>query len=969
MRVKPFILLLLVLSISSEAKAVKCFRYTQFNVNDGLTQSSVYSIGQDQKGYIWCGTGEGLNKLRGIEIENYYWQQNGPFRLIDNSIREIHLADDGTLYFGSDRGIIRYELMDTQFHRTDYYASHRHHDFRVLFSTEQFIWMTMNRKDISRIDRRTQKRQVYNFPIGNWDSKPRAANGFIYYRNETGDTLLGFDCRTGQFSVNPLPFCSSSLQIAANGSVYLLHGKTIYKWDKKLMRSFIALQFGFEPVSDFFLIDRQGRFWIHHPDEGIRAYNSTGDLLYVNAPDETRIRYIYRMFEDRNGNIWVGTDGLGLLKIPVGSLHFHTLQSENGSVLKGFIKSLHSDRSGNLYTAILQQRCVYKHDATGKFLACIPLNIPGAEDISGIYALGTDQLLIATTYGLFYRDANGRVYKVSKLEGVKRFRKYNNQIWVTGLTGLAVIDIRHGIPKELSVHWVDKIAFRSFIVSGNDLLIGGLNNSDLVKFDFRRTNLTTEILKGFEGIRVNDISLLADSTFLLSTNSGLFHTDSNFNILSKYDRRNGLSDYYIYGVLAENDSIIWGSTNKGLFRLNLSTGIVINFNQDNGLASEEFNSGVFHATSVGNFYFGGIDGVTYFKSSEQISEPGNCPVYLKSFNAGDRQYSIPASGVIKLKWNDTRIVAELDQLDYLDNGSAELWVKLEGVKKAQWEFLGKKRVYRVGNLESGKYTFRVRQKNGTRFIEKELIQFLIATPFWKQVWFVMGSVLLSFGFIIGVSIFLTRRRHLSRIRELERETQLQEIRKGIYRDLHDEIGSGLTRISMLSELATGNSEKSDILPTLKETSVEITRKLRDIVWGMKSENEQFIEVALRLQQIGQEATDTAAIDFLFTKQIQHTDAVLNPELIRNLIMVYREALNNSIKHSGAKQIDVSLLETNKLINLRLCDNGSGILLDRLDPRTQNGISIMKDRIHKLGGTFNLNSPPEGGTCIDIHVPI
>ncbi|MCB9245999.1 MAG: hypothetical protein H6606_06165 [Flavobacteriales bacterium] len=958
--------MIFLLACQFPSRAVVFFRFTQYNVDEGLTQSSVYSIAQDTRGYIWCGTGEGLNRLRGNSIENFYWQQKGPFQLLDNSIRHIHSTSDGTIYFGSDMGFTSYVLGDSNFLKTNLFKVNNFHDFRPILSSDKYVWITKNRRAIGRFNRQDGSELEIKFPKGNWMPKPRTTSNRAIWLNESGDSLLIFDKRIGSFRTKQLPESVDNFAPDRHGEIVFQSANAFLRLDPASNSFEEMFQIDETPEKEYFLIDQQGRIWIQREDGKIAAYDSTGALQFCSAPEALRVRQLYTMYEDNAGNVWIGTDGAGLLKIAVSELHFHTLiRAKTDEPLNGFVRQVRTDAAGNSYTAFIADPKIYKHDRYGKLLDIIPLQIPGAEEITGLYPLNDDELLIGTRKGLFHMDPSGDFSRISDLPGTHRFERSEDQLWIAGSSGLLrlnPIDRPIIIDQALGVN---QFSIRSLAVVNTDHLICGLHSGGLLAIKHTKSGM----IPGYSEIKVNDIKRVSDSHWVLATNTGIHLTDQRFRLIRKFDRSNGLIDFFIYGILVQDSETIWASSNKGLIRLNISSGEVTNFNRTSGLSSPEFNSGAFYAGENGNFYFGGIEGVNFFKPGAVPNRDPFYPIFLRSFSSADRNLHPDRYDAIQLQWNENSINAELDVLDYLGTESAVLWVKLEGIEGADWELLGKKRVYRAGKLKSGEYTFRVRQQRGADFKEHVLARFTIATPWWRRWWFILCSGALSALLVVGISVYLTRRRHLARIRELEREQRLQEIRKGIYRDLHDEIGSGLTRISMLSEIAAGETRNTDVLPTLQRTAVEITRKLRDIVWGMKSENEQVIEVALRIQQIGIEATETAGIDFQFEKSLETENTILNPELIRNLILVCREAINNTIKHARASYIQVVITQRRSQITLTIEDDGLGILESDLDPSRQNGISIMRERINQLKGEFRLESEPGEGTMIWVQIPL
>jgi PAS domain S-box-containing protein len=241
---------------------------------------------------------------------------------------------------------------------------------------------------------------------------------------------------------------------------------------------------------------------------------------------------------------------------------------------------------------------------------------------------------------------------------------------------------------------------------------------------------------------------------------------------------------------------------------------------------------------------------------------------------------------------------------------------------------------------------------------------------------------LSFGeftrddrrYFTGIARDITERKRteeaLRRTRE-ERLVELERVRKRIARDLHDDIGSSLTQISLLSEVVRQRLDSDDSLTmqplsTIASSSRELVDSMSDIVWAINPLKDHLIDLVQRMRGLASEVCTNSDIKLRFHASEVEENLRLGANLRREVFLVFKESLNNIVKHSGASEVEVEFRVTPKSLFLSVKDNGRGF--DTAAENDGHGLVSMRDRIREMGGTLEVTSDG-GGTTITMEVPM
>ena len=227
-----------------------------------------------------------------------------------------------------------------------------------------------------------------------------------------------------------------------------------------------------------------------------------------------------------------------------------------------------------------------------------------------------------------------------------------------------------------------------------------------------------------------------------------------------------------------------------------------------------------------------------------------------------------------------------------------------------------------------------------------------------------GSITLIVIIVLG-SILVNRYKVTNQTKRL---LEIEKVRNNIARDLHDDIGSTLSSINILSKVAreekNGNTES--YLKQIGEQSARMMEYMSDMVWSINPNNDSLSQMLIRMREFANDILETKNIDYHFSEKVAE-DLVLNTEQRKNVFLIFKEALNNAAKYSQASSIEIALDRQNEWLVLSLHDNGKGF-----DPQTSkagNGLRNLHERASAVRGTLAITSVVNGGTKIELKVPI
>jgi signal transduction histidine kinase len=323
--------------------------------------------------------------------------------------------------------------------------------------------------------------------------------------------------------------------------------------------------------------------------------------------------------------------------------------------------------------------------------------------------------------------------------------------------------------------------------------------------------------------------------------------------------------------------------------------------------------------------------------------------------------------------------------------------KLEGAKDTEWSAPTEQCAVNFANLTPGEYRFLVRavSSGGAASETPAVVAFRIRPPFYQTWWFLAAASL--FITLVLYSIYRYRTDNLLKINAALRETQIAEekvlrareeklaelerVRTRIATDLHDDIGSSLTQIAVLSEVArnqaTGFQSESLSLPLerIKGVSRELVEAMSDVVWAINPQKDNLRDLVQRMRRFASDVCVGRNIHFELNAPPLEMSVQLGANIRREVFAIFKESVNNAVKYSEAKRVVADFRVEGHALTLQISDDGRGfemetVLSDDFSPDMGgNGLVNMRRRARELGGTCRIISFPGGGTTVLLETPL
>lgn len=293
---------------------------------------------------------------------------------------------------------------------------------------------------------------------------------------------------------------------------------------------------------------------------------------------------------------------------------------------------------------------------------------------------------------------------------------------------------------------------------------------------------------------------------------------------------------------------------------------------------------------------------------------------------------------------------------------AVYYYQLEGSDK-DWIKAPNSAVINYTILPPGKYNFRIRCQSSMAGVSREYIALRIDInlPFWLSGWFVISC----FVFFVGAVYYLYSIK-------IKRLIAIEAVRQRVSRDLHDDIGSTLSTINILSMMAKSKlkedpSKALGYIDKISDNSTNMMDAMDDIVWSINPANDSMQKIMARMRSFSTEVLEPKGVELHL-----HFDEALNSihlgmEARRDLFLLFKEAVNNAAKYSNATKVSIEMQLNNKLLKLTVMDNGKGFDTDKADGG--NGLNNMQKRAEKLKSNYAINSEPGNGTTITLEMPV
>lgn len=975
-------------------------RFEQLGVNDGLPHSSVYSITQDKKGFMWFGTPDGLCRYDGSALLGFKYVARDSNDIINNFVRGRILEDPaGNMWYSNESGIYKWDVYKEIIVKVRSFNKNEFGNISfqtVALDNNGSLWLLNIGHGVFEFNISSGKLTGYPMPASSAYATVLLSyntvdgSGNIWIRlNSTNDPILVFDKATHSYSARAATVQPHAVFFGKESEVYAFEDRLVYKNRENGQVHSVMKMINDKKISFYSfdgIWDSYGRLWMTARGNGLFYYDEVNDRFQQYHHDNSKIKSLpfdltTCLFIDRSQNLWIGIDGGGVAKLDLKQPKFNLFPLSEGDypVLRDyFTKCFYEDDKGRTWFGSHNNGLNILEHTTGKLINYhydktkpdgIPGNIVGSiiKDKEGRMWVGSSggismfnektgrfKTVVIQQLPAIHPDMNVFVYKMIQLK--------NGDFLAATLFGLVRISKQPNGSYE--GYYFKNISY--LISTATDVVelpsgtvyasIPGLGLYELQP-DGIAYKLSNIFLKGLDlrSIRTDE----TNSKYLwVASAIGLIH----FNILSKTyslcNEKNGLANSYVYGSLEDEKNNLWISTNGGLSYLDRATDQIVNYSFQDGLQSNEFNTQAFYKSSSNTFYFGGIKGFNWFRSNNFIADkhkPQAAITQIEVENILSRSYG-------QLPYDSNDVNFKFAALDYTRPEANVIQYKLEGWDK-KWIYTYVKSA-RYSHLPPGKYTMIMKASNAAGiWSEEKRVSIEITPPFWKSWWFYLLEALVISGALILITRSVMNRKLKIEIEKLVRLKALEDERYRISQEMHDDIGAGLTQISLISESAKSHPDSGQVIRTELEdisvTSRQLVDNISEIIWALNPKHDKLDTLLPHLREQLNKLLEYTELNFTIDFPVNIPSIELNNQQRRNILMITKEVVHNVVKHSSAHTLTIMARLNDHKLQFIIKDDGKGF--DQTTCNNGNGLKNIRNRVEEMRGSLEITNENGKGT--------
>jgi signal transduction histidine kinase/ligand-binding sensor domain-containing protein len=961
-----------------------------WQVEQGLPQNKVTAVVQTRDGYLWAGTYNGLARFDGVHFTVF--DDNNTPELRSSRVTSLFEAGDGTLWIGTESGDVS-KCKDGHFTAVPMSANWSGGKIYAITADDaDDVWLLNDAGELARVRDGT----VLSPPSGvvaKVVSLARGKDGTIWVEREGVVSALKNGRLNAELSTNDYV---QGICAAQGGGFWVACNGGIRKWkDGGWTVDLGAAPWGWAIVANLaetsagvlaggttsdglwlFFTNQTNTPALHldhinglpsdwvislWEDREKNLWCGTGaglalirpsNLEIVSPPDKWKSRPVLSVLPAPDGALWIGTEGAGLYRLQNGV--WTNFDSPQG-IRNPYVWSLAADGAGKIWAGTWGGGLFAQKDEAFDFA-------PGLENVRPpmpALLFLSDGLWIGTTAGPL-RYQNGRLERFSEVAG-EPFG-----------------DVRAIAQDKSGALW--------FGTAGGGLVLRENGN-------FRRFKKSDGLSSDF----IECLHFAEDGALWIGTyGSGLSRFKNGK--FSAVNREQGLPNGVIGHIESDGAGFFWMSSYGGILRakeadLNrcadgkLAEAPFLTYGINDGLPTLECSEGLQPAggkTADGRLWFPTAKGLVAVDPAGVKMNPQPPPVHIEEMRVDDKKFAEGnAGGPLRIPPGRHRIEFEYNGLSFIAPEKVRFKCRLNGFEP-EWANVGAKRVTTYNYIPPGNYSFQVNACNNDGVWNESgaSLKFEVLPYFWQTGWFRFLGVLATALAAGGAVWFETRRRMRRRLELAERQRDVERERSRIARDIHDDLGAQLTRITMMSESARGDLANSGRvaagLEKIYDTARELTRSMDEIVWAVSPRHDTLEGLATYLEKFAQDWLAGVGIRCRLDLPLQFPEWHLTSEMRHNVFLAFKEALHNAVKHSGASEVLIRLTLKAESFDLAVEDNGRGFAAGEkargVSPAqgraaSGNGLENMRRRLMAIGGSCAIQSASGAGTKVIFSVQL
>jgi len=985
-----FLFYVLICSVTSAQRreTVIVRKYTQ---KDGINSYNVRRVTEDEFGFIWVATQDGLSRYDGRNFVGYTKSAESRHRLCGIDIREVipDSADHLLWVLPGEVGVNVINTLTGNVIRTIPIPHSTSEDWNIcMVKDRDLLWIGT----FTGI-------KLYNIRSGSFETLPPLAadganpveyevrsvlkdnNGNIWVAY-SGYGIVVYDGRTkallGKIGVAALNDHLKSRSIRFVSGVESHAGSILYATNQGLRRISYDKSYRLLPDNnpctavvplnteevDYVAVRKEdvlvaGHGGLRQFDEGLKKFTALEE--HMGMADNKWLDAVQCIFIDGKDNIWLGCqEGLGFIsnqKSPFDAFAYDEashIKLDNvrticalpdGDILAGLMNGLVRIDQDSRRLTLYERTHTYDHifqDGNNRIIT---------SRTDGLFILqkdGSQAPIVSvypefSNYARYYINSHLRVNDTLVILGTEN----NNGILLWNPVRKKVWQIGKGkAPNALSSNIVNNIyrdAARNLWVLSDNVI--SILSPDL--------SISRELVLPYK--LFFDMCEAGGYYWLASYGSGIIQLDKSFRVKNVLNTSNGLSNDGVYQLYPIGGDRLLVTTNNGLSLLDLHTLAFRNYFAGDGLHSNGFEE-VCGVRAGGLIYAGGLNGFTVIdplRFSTNTMPPTLYFTGVRTQMAGrlvDTADLSMISLVIPNNWLQTNV--SFAGLNFSRPEAVRYKYRILQ-QDSTWVSLGSQSGINLIGLPPGVYTLEVKAANEDGYWSAPVKMTLHFQPKWYETWWFRVSVVLAvLSLLYGFYRF--------RIGEIRKQ---QQIRSGIASDLHDDIGSLLNSVKVFSHLAKKEPSQDEHFLNIDESLTQATTGLRDMIWVLDNSEDTFYELIGRIKKYALPVAGACGVRLNWVVDLPEKDIPISKTEKRNLLLIAKEAINNSLKYSACRTITVECNNNRNVLTLRIADDGKGF--DMRQPSSGNGLRNMAERARQMRYHCSITAAPGKGVRIEI----
>ncbi len=951
------ILLLLLVAVYGSGQPPEQYAYTHYRLSDGLASNVVNNIVQDERGFLWLATNNGLQRFDGNKFITFNSDEGDASGLPSDEITQVYFDKKHNLWVATaDNKVGIFNTHSFRYTEVPIrqWSREKVHLDKLFIETDdnRLLLLFRKTKKLFQYDTYTHAYipSTY-FPfVNNWSINyilPDKLRQRFIFSTDSGLVVYNPKSRIADYGDhNPEkdPLIEQYKSERFINPLYMdaFHRLFVEQWPPNSTHPFLLLfnfntgeQKKYDLQKEYglsyhqikgFLQQRSGKLWIYGLPF-LAEYTSGAEPFYFvkkdyNKEKEPRFNLVYSMYEDRQHNIWVCSDnGIYLFNPDAQLFHNYTLTTPKRFTVEGLSQSAFQWPNGELWIGY-RDLGIFRFDYRMRPLP-LPASLVPLQEGKSVWDMHlhsrTGKLWIALQGGklIVYDTVTKQAQLLAPEPMAQRAitqitEDRQGNLWLGTQGGNLVKWDYAATGKNTAAGFslVKKTGLIDKLFTDNRGYVWvGTEGEGLLKIDPATNQVVGQINENnppnYNLWNNNPKDILQYNDSLLVVASGALNI-INLNTLrvqqiSHYD---GLPSNTVRSVAKDASGMLWLGTSNGLCRTDIAKYSFTNYDQSDGLMNEGFNVAGAHNLSSDRLLFMTAESFLIFDPSFiRRKDSFNIP-FITDFKL--MNHSLPVDSLLQLKrinlnYNGTNMIIEFSALNYSILTKLDYYYQLQNFDTT-WIKSDNRRQAIYTYLPPGDYHFKVKTKNveGTSSPEITYFHIKVSPPFWKTWWFYSAIL----ACIILVLYLLDRER-------MKRLATLHNVRLSIASQLHQDVSSTLNNINMLSQIAKLKAEKDivrskELIDEISGKSYDMMVSMDEILWSIDPNNDTMEKTLLRIFEFAGtlETTYGASIDIVVHEKVK--ELRLDMKVRHDFFIVCKEALQYLARYSSNKNIMVDI---------------------------------------------------------------